>query len=519
VPARGSSKRKLRVAFIAAECEPWAKTGGLADVVDALARALGEVAGDVLETPVDVFLPRYRGLEVPPGTPPGRPLRVADPYALGGSTDVEIVDVAADGYRLRLVDHAPAFDRSGYYGEAGVDFEDNAWRFGLLCRAAAAALLEEGRVPDVMHLHDWHAAPATLLRDGAFDEPGLETAAVLLTVHNLAYHGWTPRDLVPQLGIVPGELGISRDADGVDLLATAIERADLVNTVSPGFAAEALTPAFGMGLDGRLRTKGDRFFGILNGLDTDSWNPATDATLAATYSREDRRGKAACRADLLKRIGFDPKDGGTVFGMIGRLDPQKGFDLLAEAAEGLLADGARLVVQGSGDHANVADLRRLAKRQPKRVAMIERFDRDMARRIYAGADGFLMPSRFEPCGTGQMIGLRYGTPPIVHATGGLRDTVIDVTAHPNTGTGFTFEEATPDALREACDRAIALHQAGNRRWEALLDRGMAVDFDWRTGSAPRYVEAYRRAVEVRRTPPQSPSARKSARTVASGRSR
>ena len=513
------SNRRLRVAFIAAECEPWAKTGGLADVVDALARVLGDVASSELETPVDVFLPRYRGLEIPAGTPPGRPLRVPDPYALGGSTDVEIIDVAADGYRLRLVDHAPAFDRSGYYGEAGADFEDNAWRFGLLCRAAAAVLLEEGREPDVLHLHDWHAAPATLLRDGAFDEPGLETAAVLLTVHNLAYHGWTPRDRVAQLGVVPGEVGIARDADGVDLLATAIERADLVNTVSPGFATEALTPAFGMGLDGRLRAKGDRFFGILNGLDTDGWNPATDATLAATYSREDRGGKAACRADLLKRIGFDPKDGGTVFGMIGRLDPQKGFDLLAEAAEGLLADGARLVVQGSGDHANVADLRRLAKRLPKRVAMIERFDRDMARRIYAGADGFLMPSRFEPCGTGQMIGLRYGTPPIVHATGGLRDTVIDVTAHPKTGTGFTFEDATPDALREACDRAIALHQAGGRGWAALLDRGMAVDFDWRTGSAPRYVEAYRRAVEVRRTRLQPSSARKSATRVASGRIR
>ena len=517
--ARARSDGKLRVAFIAAECEPWAKTGGLADVVDALARALGEVATGELETPIDVFLPRYRGLEVPAGTPPGRALRVPDPYALGGSTDVEIVDVAADGYRLRLVDHAPAFDRSSYYGEAGNDFDDNAWRFGLLCRAAAAKLLEEGRRPDVLHLHDWHAAPATLLRDGAFDEPGLEAAAVLLTVHNLAYHGWTPRDRVSQLGVVPGEVGIPRDADGVDLLATAIERADLVNTVSPGFAAEALTPAFGMGLDERLRAKGNRFFGILNGLDTDGWDPATDTTTAATYSRDDRRGKAACRADLLKRIGFDAKDPGMVFGMIGRLDPQKGFDLLAEAAEGILADGGRLVVQGSGDHANVADLRRLAKRRPKRVALIERFDRDMARRIYAGADGFLMPSRFEPCGTGQMIGLRYGTPPIVHATGGLRDTVIDVTSHPKTGTGFRFEEATPVALRESCGRAIALHRAGGRGWEALLDRGMAVDFDWRTGSAPRYVDAYQRAVEIRRAPPQSPRARKSATRVASGRSR
>ena len=521
---RAESKRRIQVAFIAAECEPWAKTGGLADVVDALARALGIVAADALETPVDVYLPRYRDLAVPAGTPKGRSLRVEDPYALAGMTDVEIIDVAADGYRLRLVDHAPAFDRSGYYGEAGADFEDNAWRFGLLCRAAVSDLQAEGRPPDVLHIHDWHAAPVALLRDGALDDPRLAKSAIELTGHNHAYHGWTPRDRVPQLGIVPGELGVPRDADGVDLLATAIERADLVNTVSPGFAGEALTPEFGMGLDGRLRDKGDRFIGILNGLDTDGWNPATDTTLAAPYSRGDRSGKAACRADLLQRLGFDPKDRGTVLGMIGRLDPQKGFDLLAEAAEGLLADGARLVVQGSGDHANVADLRRLAKRRPKRVAMIERFDRDMARRIYAGADGFLMPSRFEPCGTGQMIGLRYGTPPIVHATGGLKDTVVDEATQPGAGTGFSFATPTAAALRKACQRMIEMHRTGGPAWEALLDRGMAVDFDWRTGSAPRYVDAYRRAVQIRADAAraaaravQSARARRKAKTVASGR--
>ena len=193
-----------------------------------------------------------------------------------------------------------------------------------------------------------------------------------------------------------------------------------------------------MGLDGALRAKGDRFVGILNGLDTTVWDPATDADTAAPYSRADRTGKAACRRDLLARLGFDADDPGAVIGMIGRLDPQKGFDLLADAAPTLLERGVRLVVQGSG-HPSLADpFRAIARARPDRVAFIERFDRVMARRIYAGADFFAMPSRFEPCGQGQMIALRYGTPPIVHRVGGLADTVIDETTHPGAGTGFGF---------------------------------------------------------------------------------
>jgi starch synthase len=184
--------------------------------------------------------------------------------------------------------------------------------------------------------------------------------------------------------------------------------------------------------------------------------------------------------------------------MVGRLDPQKGFELLAGAAPGLLEAGARLVVLGSGIPADLGSLRALAAVQPDRIGLVERFDRDLARRVYAGSDGFLMPSRFEPCGTGQMIALRYGTPPIVRATGGLKDTVIDVDTHPKTGTGFTFEAATSEALLAACQRFLAWFEAGGQRWESLLDRGMAVDFDWRTHSAPQYVEAYRRAVELRR---------------------
>jgi starch synthase len=486
----------IRVAFIAAECEPWAKTGGLADVVDALARALGQIGSTEVETPVDVFLPLYRGISVPDGAS-RRPLRVPDPTAASGSTKVSIVDVAGDGYRLRLVEHAPAFDRPGFYGDAKGDYPDNAWRFGLFCRAALTQLASEPRPPDVLHLHDWHAAPALLWPAGLGAEP-LPAAASLLTIHNLAYHGWTPADRLPELGLAPGDGIIARGADGLDLLRSAIERSDLVNTVSPGFAVEALGPEQGMGLDGVLRARGSAFFGILNGLDTDLWDPARDETLAATYSRDDRSGKAACRADLLAAIGLDADDPGPVLAMIGRLDPQKGFDLLTEATPRLLDRGIRLAILGSGHPELVASLRVIAKRAPARVALVERFDRDLARKMYAGADGFLMPSRFEPCGTGQMIALRYGTPPIVRATGGLRDTVTDVDANPSTGTGFTFDEAQPEALIEACDRFVRRFAPGEAMWEALLDRGMAVDFDWQSSSAPRYVEAYRRAVAIAR---------------------
>ena len=268
--------------------------------------------------------------------------------------------------------------------------------------------------------------------------------------------------------------------------------------MSPGFAREALTPEFGMGLDGALRAKGNRFIGILNGIDPDVWDPANDPALAAPFSRRAPAGKAACRRDLLTRAGFDPDDDGVVLGMIGRMDPQKGFDLLADAMPALLAGGARVVVQGSG-HASLADpFRALAAARPAQVALIERFDREMARRIYAGVDLFLMPSRFEPSGQGQMIALRYGTPPVVRRTGGLADSVVDVTARPDEGTGFVFDAATPTALVAAIERAATMRDTDPAAWAALRDRGMAVDFRWDTGPAPRYLAAYRRAIALRR---------------------
>jgi starch synthase len=485
----------IRLAFLAAECEPWAKTGGLADVVDALARALGRLpeAGTGLHAPVDVFLPRYRSVAVPATAVAEPMLTVQDP-AGGAPLGAGILDVEADGYRLRLVDVPAAFDREGLY-----DHPDDAWRFAVFCRVALAALRRDGRPLDVLHVHDWHTGPALLerARGEAARDPFFADMAVVLTLHNLAYHGWVPNERLPELGLKPGSPLAGPNPHGLDLLLTAIEGAELANTVSPGFAEEALTPAFGMGLDGALRAKGDRFFGILNGIDPDVWDPAMDPALAAPYDRADPSGKAACRADLLGRLGFDPADDGVVLGMIGRMDPQKGFDLLADGATDLLAAGARIVVQGSGDASLADPFRALVAANPGRVALIERFDREMARRIYAGADLFLMPSRFEPCGQGQMIALRYGTPPVVRRTGGLADSVVDHAERPGHGTGFVFDEATPAALVAALGRAAALRSSDPAGWRALVRRGMGVDFRWDTGSAPRYLEAYRRAIALR----------------------
>ena len=480
--------------MVSSECEPFAKTGGLADVVDALSRALGELGHEV-----DVYLPRYRGVE-PPGPAERRLISLPAPGPRGTGEIVELLTARADGYRLRLVDHPHSYDRAGFYGEGGSDYPDNGARFALLGRAALEAIRSEGGGVAVLHGHDWQAGPALLLRDHRFaTDPRLAGMATMLTCHNLAYHGWVPRERVTALDL---PAGVGR-ADGVDLLREAVAGADMVNTVSPTYAAESRTPEYGAGLDDVLSERGDRYLGILNGIDPRLWDPATDEALPRRYSAADPAGKAACRADLAARLGIDASAaddgwgdrGAPIFGMVGRLDPQKGFDLLNGAAEAMLAGGARMVVLGTGDERLVRGLREIAGRWPGRVAILERFDRDEARRIYAGSDLLLMPSRFEPCGQSQMIAMRYGTIPLVRRTGGLADTVVDADAHPADGDGFVFAPAEPAALAAAAERAIAAYRDAGR-WGAIIRRAMARDFSW-TASAPRYVEAYERALAIR----------------------
>jgi starch synthase len=352
---------------------------------------------------------------------------------------------------------------------------------------------------DLIAIHDWHACPVVLQRDLLYvDDPVIGPAAIALTIHNLAYHGWTPRGQARQLGLEAAAATVG-DGWGIDLLREGIRRAETVNTVSPTYARQVLEPAAGMGLDGDLLARGDRFSGILNGLDPDVWDPAADAALAAPYDATNLAGKAACRADLLASVGFDPADPSAVLGVIGRLDPQKGFDLIAGAARRLVSAGARIVVLGSGDTTLLEGIRAESSRSPGRIAVLERFDRELSRRIYAGADLFLMPSRFEPCGQGQMIAMRYGTPPVARRTGGLADTIVDLAVDPAAGTGFLFDDATPSALATAVERALRVHGAADRApWQGLVARGMAVDWAWETSSAPLYADLFRRAIARRR---------------------
>ena len=475
----------MRIAMVASECEPYAKTGGLADVVDALSRALG-----LLGHEVDVYLPRYRGIDPLPNS---ERLELDVPMGTG-IVHVALHSAQARGYRLRLVDHGYSFDRPDYYVvEPGVgpDYPDNGWRFTLLGRAALEAMRAENRVVDVLHGHDWEAAPAILgLVHGYRSLPEFGNVATVLTCHNLAYHGWVPRSEAALQLDLPDSVGNNPDA--IDLLREGLIAADLATTVSPTFARESLDGWIGEGVDDVLRAGAaqGRYLGIINGLDTELWNPATDAAIPAPFSAADLAGKLTCRSELCTELGLDPD--GPILAMVSRLDPQKGFDLLAAAVPELIGLGARVCVLGTGDKRMVGQLQWLADRNPQRLAVVDRFDRSLARRMYAGADSFLMPSRFEPCGQSQMIAMRYGTPPIVRFTGGLVDTVVDADYQPESGTGFGFGPADPGALVDAVRRALAA-LADRQRWAAIQQRAMATDFSWR-GPALDYVAAYRSIV-------------------------
>jgi starch synthase len=468
----------MQVLFVSSEVAPWSKTGGLGDVGGALPRALADRGHDVT-----VVTPRYGTIDARERgfAPEGRTLRIrGEPTGLWvrrGRPDVV------------LVEHERFYgSRRGLYGDGAHDYPDNAERFAHLSRAALALPAALGLRPAIVHANDWQTGLAPyLLRHEHAGDPALAGARTVFTIHNLAYQGVFPKQVVPFLGL-PWDV-FRVDAmeffDRVSFMKAGLSFADALTTVSPTYAREILTPDGGVGLDPVLRHRRHALHGILNGIDVGEWDPARDPHLPAHYSARDLSGKGACKASLQRELGLPVRPDVPLVAMVSRLVDQKGVDLVVGALGQLATREVQLAVLGTGSPAYEEAFRRAAAAQPSQVAVRIGFDEGLAHRLEAGADLFLMPSRFEPCGLNQMYSLRYGTVPVVRAVGGLDDTVEDYDGWTR-GTGFKFREYTREALLLALRRALDTYR-DRRAWRGLVLRGMSQDFSW--GRSARAYEA------------------------------
>jgi starch synthase len=479
----------VRILLVASEVEPFAKTGGLADVTGALPKALAALGHDVR-----VLTPKYRGVERHSG-----PLTTAIPQIR-----IPIADRHSEGAVLegRMGPNIPVYflandhyyDRDGLYGTPDGDYWDNCERFIFFCRGTVEAVRGLGWQPQVIHCHDWQTGliPVyleTLYRGDAVCGP----IATLFTIHNLAYQGVFWHYDMPMSGLgwdLFTPAGIEFYGK-INFLKGGLVFADLLNTVSRTYAREIQTPEFGCGLEGVLRERSQDLHGVINGIDYEVWNPETDPEIPKRYTAEDLEGKRICKASLREELGL--RDGpGLLIGMVTRLAEQKGLDLVLAALPDLVAQGCQLALLGSGEPALEHAFAEASERYPGQVVARSGYEPSLARRIYAGADCFLMPSRYEPCGLSQLISLRYGTVPIVRWTGGLRDTVREFDPATRAGTGFGFEAFSAEALAEAVRRALAVYREPER-WRRLVRNGMAEDFSWEA-SAREYAALYRKAM-------------------------
>lgn len=485
----------MQILFCAPEVSPFAKTGGLADVAGSLPASLQKLGCDVR-----IFTPLYRAVRETVGS--------LDPVAEDIVVPVGVHDYHVHFWQSRTESGVPVyflekdefFDRAGLYGSpARGDYEDNAERFIAFCGAARQLCTAIDWFPQIFHLHDWQTGlVSSYFHTNWRYDPKLLRAGTVFTIHNIAYQGLFPAGYFGLTQLPPSVFSLQ----GIEFwgqcnfLKAGLVYSDFLTTVSPRYSKEIQTPEFGFGLEGLLKERGDSLAGILNGIDTKVWDPETDPLLPANFSAKDVSGKRICKETLCSELGFAEKDRShPLIGMIGRLATQKGFDLVRQILPDLMEHPVNVVILGTGDAAIEEKLKELETLFPDRLRLLFAFDEALAHRIEAGADLFLMPSRYEPCGLNQMYSLRYGTIPVVHATGGLDDSVVDALERPNSGTGFKFREYGPRPFLNAVLSALALFK-NKDKWQKMQRRAMGQDFSW-DRSAREYIGIYEKVLSKR----------------------
>jgi starch synthase len=484
----------MRIAFATPEVLPFSKTGGLADVARALPAALGSLGCDVT-----VFSPCYRQASawVAAHAVAAEHIELPGQLRIGREQHALRYQVMPGNPQHVLVQSDYYFQRAHpYLDTEGLDYADNTARFAFFCRAVLEYCQHHGIAPDVVHCHDWQTALLPVYLRTLYGDGPLSGARSLLTLHNLGYPGIFPAE---QLEVT----GLSHDVftiDGLEyygqlnLLKGGIVYADAVNTVSPAYAREIQTPEYGLGLDGVLRHHRGKLSGILNGIDEEEWDPQADAHIAERFSSQQLAGKKTCKKLLQRELGLPMRAGTFLLGVISRLDRQKGIELICDAFPQLATLDIQLAVLGSGDRALQERLQHLHGEYPAQVALRLGYDEPLAHRIIAGVDAFLVPSRYEPCGLTQMYSQRYGTVPIVRATGGLADTVANYTPRrlaEGKASGFSFSAFDAGKLAEAVKRAARLYFADRKSWGKLMRHIMAISHSW-DGSARKYEALYRK---------------------------
>ena len=485
----------MKIVMVASECVPYAKTGGLADVVGALPAALQALGHEVI-----VILPRYAMVDYerhglhPALGPLGVWMGNAEEWCSAHAAD-------NNGVPVYFIEANKYFDRYGLYHDANFhDYLDNARRFGFLTRAALQLCKSIGFAPDIVHAHDWQTAlAAAYLKIWHWDDPVLGKAASALTIHNIAYQGVYNAADYEYLGLrrenFVGEK--FEDHGKVNLLKGGVVYADVVNTVSPTYANETRSPIGGSGLAPYLNNKGENYWGILNGCDYERWDPAVDSLIPAKYTAQNLKGKAACKRALQERFGLQVDDGIPVVGAISRLVSQKGLDLLADAIESIINDmRVQFVILGAGEKGLEAYYGQLPGRYPGRIGSFIGYNDELAHWVEAGSDFFIMPSIYEPCGLNQMYSLKYGTLPIVRATGGLEDTVQQYNEQNGQGTGFKFWEPSGQAIYYTVGWAVSTYYDRPQHIQQMKRAAMAQEYSWQK-SAEMYVKLYERGMAVK----------------------